>query len=123
MAKLVLLEHVLYDQEAILLVDRVLVGIIVQASLHYLETAVYRDGSLDRVRALLANLYDFKHQELNPSKVEMVGHNSFEMSNCLLSAEALQGLKALLIEKVDKIAEQLVALLKVREIFRKVLEV
>jgi hypothetical protein len=53
----------------------------------------------------------------------MVGHNNFEMSNCLISAEALQGLKALLIEKVDKIAEQLVALLKVREIFRKVLEV
>jgi hypothetical protein len=123
LAKLVLLEHVLYNQEAILLVDRALIGIIVEASLHYLETAVYRDGSLDRIRALLAYLNDFKHQELNPSKVEMVGHNNFEMSNCLLSAETLQGLKALLIEKVDKIAEQLMALLKVREIFRKVLEV
>jgi hypothetical protein len=40
------------------------------------------------------------------------------MSNYLLSAEALQGLEALLIEEVDEIAEQLVALLQVREIFR-----
>jgi hypothetical protein len=45
------------------------------------------------------------------------------MSNNLLSAEALQALEALLIEEVDEIAEQLVALLQVREIFRKILEV
>ena len=64
---LVLLEHFLDDQEAILFVDRVFIGIIDEASLHYLETAVYRDGSLKRVRALLTNLYDVKHQELNPS--------------------------------------------------------
>lgn len=102
---LVLLEHALYDQEAILLVDRVLIGIIVEAFLHNLETAFYRDRCLDRVRALLANLYDVKHQELNPSKIRMVGHNSFELSYCLLCAEALQGLKALLIKKVYKFAE------------------
>jgi len=102
---LILLEQVLYDQEAILFVDCVLIGIIAEASLHDLETAVYRDGSLNLVRALLANLYDVKHQELNPSKIEKVCHNDFEMSNCLVSAEALQGLKALLIKKVDEIAE------------------
>ena len=45
------------------------------------------------------------------------------MSNYLVCTEALQGLKALLIEQVDEIAEQLVALLQVGEIFREVLEV
>jgi hypothetical protein len=102
---LVLLEHVLYDQETILFVDRVLIDIIDETSLHYLETAVYRDGSLKRVRALLTNLYNVKHQELNPSKVRKVGHACFEMSDYLVCTEALQGLKALVIEKIYEIAE------------------
>lgn len=71
---LILLEHVLYDQEAILLVDCVLIGVIAETSLHDLETAVYGNGSLIRVRALLAYLYDVLHQELNPSQVEKICH-------------------------------------------------